>query len=898
MAAIVITFALLGALLGLGGGAWVGLVGGALIGYLLSRLSEVQRALEKVQATLETQRRVAQHESSAPVPQPVPAAAPPVREPAVEPGPASTFLRPEPVPPMPPARPAAPDVAPAAPRSASRRPDPLDMAWRAARRWLTTGNVPVKVGVVVSFFGIAFLLKYAVDRNLFVLPLELRLLGIAAVGVVLLALGWRLRRRNAVYALSLQGGGIGILYLTIFAAFRLYLLLPATAAFALLVVLMIAAGVLAVVQNAAALAALGSVGGFLAPVLVSTGQGSHVALFSYYLVLNAAILGISWFRAWQALNLVGFAFTFGVGTLWGYEFYRPELYASTQPFLVLNFLFYQLIAVLFAFRRAPKLRGIVDGTIVFGTPVIAFALQAALVEDTEYGLALSAAFVAAFYAGLAAWLHQRRRPELRLLVESYAALAAAFATITIPLAFDARWTAAAWALEGAALVWVGVRQHGILARLSGVGLLFAGGFALLDAGWRPDAGIAVLNGNVLGGLMVSFASLFSAHRLHVDGQPHPGQRDMAVGVLVWGLLWWLGTGIFEIDDRVPERQHLHAGALFFAASAVACAWLARRLSWPALRHATLAYLPVLLLPLGIWCLLENGHFLQGFGWIGWPAALATHWVVLRLYEREATTLGSAWHAAGVLLLGAGLAGEAYWRVEEAGFAGTWAEAAAFLALLLPAGAVVLWRDRLDWPLRSYRNAYLNAALALVAVQLLLLFAAGIDHPATPRPLPYVPVLNPFDLLTLAALALALRLIGLREGVGAFEADAWTHGAVAWAGTAFLLTTVGVVRGVHHLAGVPWFAGTLLDSVSVQAALSIYWGALAVTAMVLGARRTRRKLWLVGTALMAVVVAKLFLVDLGNTGTLARIVSFLGVGALLLLVGWFAPAPPRRAEAPE
>ena len=54
--------------------------------------------------------------------------------------------------------------------------------------------------------------------------------------------------------------------------------------------------------------------------------------------------------------------------------------------------------------------------------------------------------------------------------------------------------------------------------------------------------------------------------------------------------------------------------------------------------------------------------------------------------------------------------------------------------------------------------------------------------------------------------------------------------------------------------------------------------------------------LTGTGLMALVVVKLFLVDLGNTGTVARIVSFLGVGVMLLVVGYFAPAPPKRKSA--
>ena len=130
-----------------------------------------------------------------------------------------------------------------------------------------------------------------------------------------------------------------MLYLTIFAAFRLHEILPASFAFVLLVALTIFTGMLAVLQNSMVLAVLGTVGGFLAPVLVSTGAGNHVALFSYYLLLNAAVLGIAWYRPWRFLNIIGFAFTYGVGTLWGYEYYRPELFSSTEPFLIAFFLF-------------------------------------------------------------------------------------------------------------------------------------------------------------------------------------------------------------------------------------------------------------------------------------------------------------------------------------------------------------------------------------------------------------------------------------------------------------------------------------------------------------------------------------------------------------------------------
>ena len=178
------------------------------------------------------------------------------------------------------------------------------------------------------------------------------------------------------YALVLQGGGVGILYLTIFAAFRLYDLIPTPLTFGLLVATCALSSALAVLQDSRTLAVLGVSGGFLAPILASTGNGSHVVLFSYYALLNAGIVGIAWFRTWRVLNLVGFAFTFVIGASWGARFYQPEYFATTEPFLILFFVMYSLIAVLFALRQEPELKGYVDGTLVFGTPIVAAAFQA------------------------------------------------------------------------------------------------------------------------------------------------------------------------------------------------------------------------------------------------------------------------------------------------------------------------------------------------------------------------------------------------------------------------------------------------------------------------------------------------------------------------------------------
>ena len=272
-----------------------------------------------------------------------------------------------------------------------------------------------------------------------------------------------------------------MLYLTVFASLRLFGLLPPGAAFLLLLLIATLSAALAVLQNSQSLAILGASGGFLAPILTSTGGGSHVMLFSYYAVLNAGILTIAWYRSWRPLNLVGFAFTFGIGAAWGARFYRPELYASTQPFLLLFFFMYLAIPVLFAQRQATRLERYLDATLVFGVPLLSFGFQLRLMREFEYGAAFSALGMSLVYVVLARLLYTRHRELLRMLVEAFLALGVVFVTLAIPLALDGRWTAAAWALEGAAVVWVGVRQNRWPARAFGLLLQLAAGISFLGS---------------------------------------------------------------------------------------------------------------------------------------------------------------------------------------------------------------------------------------------------------------------------------------------------------------------------------------------------------------------------------------------------------------------------------
>ena len=398
------------------------------------------------------------------------------------------------------------------------------MLFGKARDWLFGGNTVVRAGVLVLFVGLAFLAKYAIDNAL--LPPELRLAGIGASGVALFAVGMWLRARapgRLAYALTLQGAGVAVLYLTVFAAFRLYQFIQAGPAFAALGLICAFSTVIALLQNAPAMAFIGFAGGFAAPILVSTDQGNHVALFSYYLLLGIAIAAISWAKAWRALNLLGFFATFGVATVWGALQYRPEQFDSTEPFLVAFFVVYVAAAVLYATRHSLSARKAVDATLVFGVPIVAFGLQARLVKDIEYATAFSSLALGAFYLALGWWMARRGRAgdeASRWLGECFAALGVGFATLAVPLALDARWTSAVWAIEGAAVFWMGRRQGRWLARAAGLALqIFAAASYLSVAGSSVVAAFPFANPLFIGAVMLSAAALGIAWWTRIPVQP-------------------------------------------------------------------------------------------------------------------------------------------------------------------------------------------------------------------------------------------------------------------------------------------------------------------------------------------------------------------------------------------
>ncbi|TCV93150.1 putative membrane protein [Luteibacter rhizovicinus] len=903
-----IVWAIVGAVIGgLVGQGYEGAVAGFAIGLLWARIGGLRKDLD------ETRRRFDQLNAVTPVEVVRPPVAPPVRDEGVGAWPTATAV-PPPVSAVPPPasipppvpRPVAPPapvpvaarvspppavVAPAAPVPPA---GPSGADWLADRikRWFTEGNVPVKIGMLVLFAGVAASLKYATDQGFLSVPIPVRLALIAIAAIAGVAFGWKHRESRRSFALSLQGGAIGVLVMTIFAAYRLYDLVPAMAAFGLLVVLVAAIGVLAVLQDALALAVLGLIAGFATPILISTGSGNHVALFSYYAVLNVAILGIAWKRAWRVLNVLGFIATFGVGTVWGVLSYRSELFASTEPFLVLNFLFYLVIPWLHVLRSPRRERAVLDGCLMFGNPLASLLLQGALLEWRGEPLALSALVVAVIYIAIA-WA-VRRRDDMVVLRETWAVLAVAFATIAVPLALSASVTSSVFALEGAGLVWLGFRQGRRLPRFSGVGLQM---FAALSWLWSSlfdnhYAATPILNAAFIGVLLLVAAAVLSVSQFDRKGTSG-GARFASVALFFWAMLWWLG-GVFAEMVRFTHSPLLAIPQVFVLLAVTA--WLvaegSRHVVQTALRGVVTYMVPLLLAGSVLVVLWTFGARIQPFAGY-WLAAVVigalTGWRTLRVLAVQ--TLASAaahviwwWRWVAMLVIGIALAIDtSYWLLEG------WQLVVPLVPVLALLALSLAWPRHLAFPLAqleaSTRNALVFSSMVVTGcIGLRALFASGDTGP-----LPFIPVVNPVDLLLLAVLFLLARWF--------VDADtpAALRGArpVALGAAAFAIATSFTLRAVSQLGGVTW-GGEIFSSHLAQLSLTVVWSVIGVVAWVWGSKRGLRMLWLAGAATMGIVLAKLLIVDRAQLGNLFGIASFIAYGLLCTVIGYFAPAPPRQS----
>ncbi|HYY42447.1 MAG TPA: DUF2339 domain-containing protein, partial [Pyrinomonadaceae bacterium] len=293
----------------------------------------------------------------------------------------------------------------------------------------------------------------------------------------------------------LSGGGIVILYLSVYAAFGFYHLVSQPVAFTLMAVVTATAVALSARYDAYAIAVLGLVGGFMTPSLLSTNVDNEVGLFGYVALLDAGVLALAYFKRWRSLNYLAFAATWVLFAGWAIQFYTEPKLWPTLFFLTLFFVMFAALAIVHNVLKERPARWF-DISLTLTNATLYFATSYVLLEDRRAhgGFApqgLHALLVACFFALLYFIARHKHRAD-KLLTYSYVALGVTFLTMALAIQMDQQWVTIGWAVEALMLTWVGLRADEDAPRFAAlpvfaVALLHWFLVDMPDFGYQPGA---------------------------------------------------------------------------------------------------------------------------------------------------------------------------------------------------------------------------------------------------------------------------------------------------------------------------------------------------------------------------------------------------------------------------
>ena len=245
------------------------------------------------------------------------------------------------------------------------------------------------IGLVLVIFGMGFFLKYSFDQGW--IPPWLRVAMAYGWGLVMIAAGEITRRKGyRTFGLYVLGGGIAVLYFAAFAGYRIYELLGPTPSFGVMIAVTLAAIAMAVLYDSLGLAVLALAGGFLTPVLLSTGEDQQVTLMAYMTILNGGILSLALFKRWSLLNYLGLAATHLLYLTWLLTHNMPLIEEKNLVALVFINVFFLIYTVIpFVYDIMVKDKGVAHaGFMLIPNVIFCFTISQILVlnfYDEEWG---------------------------------------------------------------------------------------------------------------------------------------------------------------------------------------------------------------------------------------------------------------------------------------------------------------------------------------------------------------------------------------------------------------------------------------------------------------------------------------------------------------------------------
>lgn len=748
------------------------------------------------------------------------------------------------------------------------------------QQWLFQGNPVLKIAILVLVIGLILLLRFAVDH--WELSLAFKLGLVAGISAVVVGLGQYLLARNRGFGLALEGLGFAGMFLSLVFAYHFQVMtsLPWTCAVYLL--LMAAVVGLSLRQQSVELAIMAMLVGYVAPFTLPDLKLDVPALLSYYLLINATVAFMSSLRPWKFLNQIAFVMTLvigaGYGFVHGYVDDRLQLSALVLAhagiFIWLSHRYSQLIAI--QDLQQFQLKPILDSALVFAAPLLAYGLIYLMyLDEPSIKLCFSIGF-AGLYSLL--WQLGRRSQTGNFLAQSYLSLSLIFLSFIPPILLPNEWSVIGWVIEALLILIVALQCQSLMARYVSLGLLAVGGFSALY-------------------YLIELPSLHE--------------------VVQWSLAFAYLAAIVLISFKQDSRPVLQVkeilalcGFAFIASVVLMIQWLD---VWSKPYHlvASVLSMSVIYTVLNEILLHRSTHHYPKDIWTWllpkWagliPVMLLSFFAVADHYQQGSIVWSNNQQAllytvANLILAWTWLrpAGKQVAEQEWVSFNVMLALSFASLCLLpaMPYLSVVIFP--LVWCVWSYFRGqqgtghYIWQSNSTLILMLIWMISSQLfsNQPFYGYVLP---ILNPFDLVSLGILAGLIWILQLRakQGLESGLVSVLMLLSVLW------LSSYVLLRALHVYFATPYNEITLWQDSLVQLSLTLLWVVIAFVVMSLSVRRQIRALWMFGASILALVTLKLVLLDLSHIGTLNRVLSFLGAGLVMLLIAYIAPMPQARLE---
>jgi uncharacterized membrane protein len=829
--------------------------------------------------------------------------------------------------------------APAEPGMEAPAPAARSAAGNALAAFIHGGNLWAAGGIILLLAGFAALITYLASRGFF--TVEMGIAAAALSGLAMLASGWRFRKKRPVYFLLLQGGGVGVLYLSVFAAHKLTPWFPPLITLILMILLVIPAVILALFQGSQALALLGFLGGFAAPLLLASDEGNYVFLFAYYGVLDLGVLIIGFFRRWKGLNLLAFLCTFILANYWTAEFYESALFWRTEPFFLAYIIMFTTLGV---YGSDGEKSGGLDLALILGTPGLGAIIQWKIFQSVPHGHALICLFFSIFYIFLALIIWKRLGAKPRIFSEAYLAFAVLLANLAVPLELTPRITGAVWAAEGLIIFFFGLRLDRFRILAAGLGFHLASAIAFgFDRNLPVSGEAAFRSPRFTGSLIIALSALvivfFADHPPRTPSKIRSLYPAFPIAGAVWAFIWWFSGWAWAIYREPGTSAFADPNAVYFlfcSASALAAFGGAKILRCPAYRLGLIPSLAAgLLIPLAVFFSRISAYFTYRPGMIlshnfftglylgGWLCFFSVQALLLFFSRRDLREdLHGLWLML-VICIGLGTLSSSGRALTLSGdLAPAWTSLAGlaplFAAMIVISLFIRAQRGEASPPAPALRASAaplsgglgppqrppdLSASAAGFRKKLLffvlplmlsgimgLWFVVTLFLSGDPSPLPfYIPVINPLDLEE--AFCIVLFLLWQSALFKPNDLPRMKKPALFCIidSMIFLFTIAVTARSVHFYGAVPY--RRVFDSGAFQLCLFILWAVYGIGHIIGGSRRSLRQVWIAGAVLTVTDIAKFLILDLAETGAISRIVSFFIAGFLLLFIGWAAPLPP-------